>query len=81
MVSNHNKGDLTVTENPSIDRVLRIQEVAHITGYSRPSIYRLQKLEQFPHGFRLGPGATGWRLSSIMAWIDEKEQGGRHEEA
>ena len=62
----------------NVDRVLRIDEGVFISGYSRPSIYRLMKQGAFPKSFKLGAGdssASGWRLSAIEEWVSKKEQG------
>lgn len=56
-------------------RVLRIRDVADITGYSRSAIYdRLNPKsprydEDFPRPFKLGISAVGWLESSVHAWI------------
>jgi prophage regulatory protein len=57
-----------------IKRILRIQEVKHVTGLSRTSIYRQMAAEQFPAAVRLGPQAVGWFEHEIQAWIESLER-------
>ena len=51
------------------DRFLRIPEVCHMTGYSRASLYRLERKDEFPRRVKLGAAATAWRLSDVQAWM------------
>jgi prophage regulatory protein len=52
------------------DRILRFKEMQEmIGGYSRTSLWRLQKQDGFPKKLQLGPRAVGWRLSDIQKWI------------
>ena len=54
----------------SIERILRFPEVRRLTGYSRPSIYRLMKAKNFPSQVVLSNGgAVGWLEADILAWI------------
>ncbi len=50
-------------------KILRIKEVAEITGLSIPSIYRLAQLGQFPKSIKIGMKAVGWRESDLQQWI------------
>ncbi|MCG9026944.1 AlpA family transcriptional regulator [Laribacter hongkongensis] len=47
----------------------RLPEVLNLTGYSRPSIYRLMNAGEFPQSVRLGSRAVAWRSSDIDAWM------------
>lgn len=52
------------------DRVIRLPEVTHLTGFSKPTIYRLMPLGEFPKAKKLGPRAVGWLESDIIEWMD-----------
>ena len=60
-----------------IDRIVRPKEVREIVGFCDVHLRRLEKLGQFPQRFKLAEdsglyGATGWRESDIMAWIEAR---------
>ena len=55
------------------DRIVRIAEVAHMTGLSRPTIYRLTRDGKFPPSIRLGANSIGWRLSAVESWLRYRE--------
>jgi prophage regulatory protein len=61
-------------------RFIRLPQVMEITGYSRPSIYRLQKLGFFPPSYRIGGHANAcavaWLLSDVLAFIDARVAAG-----
>lgn len=53
--------------------VARLPEVEQLTGLSRSSIYRLERLEansqiQFPKRVKLGPRAVGWPREAVLDW-------------
>ena len=52
----------------ALDRIVRMPEVIHLTGYSRATIYRKIKRGEFPPGIPLGANATGWHESDLAAW-------------
>lgn len=56
------------------DRVIRTAELCKMLGMSRPTVYRLLKSGDLPAGLHIGPKARGWRLSTIMRWLDAKEE-------
>lgn len=60
---------------PKIDPIHRIDGVKTITGLSRSTIYRLMAESKFPPGIKLGERATGWRQSSLEAWLKSRESG------
>lgn len=49
---------------------IRLPEVACLTGLSRKTILRYEKLGEFPKHRRFGEWNT-WQLSSVEKWIDE----------
>ena len=60
-----------------IDRIIRPKECRKIVGFCDVHLRRLEKLGQFPPRFKLADGsvvygATGWRESDIMAWIEAR---------
>jgi prophage regulatory protein len=58
--------------------ILRVPDCEARTGYKRASIYRLEKLGQFPARLKLGRGqggAVGWRSEEIDAWIAARAAG------
>src|SRR5262249_31955356 len=52
------------------DAVIRLDAVVALSGLSKPSLYRLMARGEFPRPLKLTPGARGWRLSQVLAWID-----------
>ena len=56
-------------------RMLRIHEVATITGLSRASVYRLAGEGKFPAGVKLSERATGWSSQAVEQWLEERMAG------
>lgn len=50
-----------------IDRILRLKDVLHATGYSRPNIYRHIAAGTFPRPVSLGGNTVGWPESEVAA--------------
>ncbi len=50
-------------------RIIRLDEVRHLTGLSDSSIVRREREGTFPHRVRLGPNSVGWLLDEVEAWI------------
>ena len=48
-------------------RLLKISEVENLTGKSRTSIY---SDPTFPRPVKIGPRASAWVESEVMAWIE-----------
>lgn len=62
---------------PPDDRFLRIPEVCRLTGYSRASLYRLERKGDLPARIKLAAnGATAWRLSDIRRWMASRMEAG-----
>lgn len=40
-----------------------------MVGYSRASLYRLEKEGAFPRRIKLGANAAAWKLSDIREWM------------
>lgn len=52
--------------------ILRRRAVIAKTGYSAPTIDRLEKVGEFPKRVQLGPGAIGWLEHEVDAWIEAR---------
>lgn len=62
--------------NSSIqDRIIREKERLRITSISRSQAYQLEKQGRFPKRITLGSRSVGWRLSEIIAWVDQRTMG------
>ncbi len=53
-------------------RLLRFPEVRRMTGLSRSTIWRLERVQAFPRHVRLSPNAVGWSEDDIRSWIRQK---------
>jgi prophage regulatory protein len=56
------------------DRIIRRAELLRITGVSVASIYRWVGSGTFPAPMKLGPNATGWLESEVVAWLESRER-------
>jgi prophage regulatory protein len=54
------------------DRVIRIAEVKKLTGLSRSSIYLMIKKRTFPAQLKLSMRSSGWLLSEVKKWVDDR---------
>lgn len=66
-------------ENAAPDRLLSMGEVCAISGYSRPSIYRLIGEGQFPCPLKLGRAKIMFKASEVLAWIDSRPRALGHQ--
>lgn len=57
------------------ERLLRIQEVIHIVGLQKSSIYEAVKNATFPAPVRLSRRAVCWSSSAINAWVSQRING------
>lgn len=55
------------------ERFLRAPEVCRMVGYSRASLYRLEKEGAFPRRIKLGANAAAWKLSDVRQWMDSRQ--------
>lgn len=53
------------------DRIVREPECLKMTGLSQTTIWRLEKLGNFPKRHKLTKYAVGWRESEIAQWINQ----------
>lgn len=58
------------------DRLVRLPEVMHLTGFGRSTIYRKVGQGQFPPFLKIGARITAWPLSVINQWLDGVKRGG-----
>jgi prophage regulatory protein len=58
----------------TLDRYIRIKELAQMLGIAKSTIYRLIKLNQFPQQIKLSERTAVWKLSLINEWISEREK-------
>jgi len=62
-------------DNPR--RMLRLTEVAYLTGLSRSTLYDRIALGEFPQPVNLGPKSVAWRCGDIYQWLDTRPVCGR----
>ena len=60
---------MSTPKNPE-KLILRLGDVAAITGLSKPTIHRRYRERTFPTPLRLGPNSIGWRRAEVEAWLD-----------
>ena len=58
----------------TINRCVRIREVKAMTGMSHSTIYKYIAAGQFPKPIKLGLRMAAWRVSTIEAWIADRER-------
>jgi prophage regulatory protein len=58
---------------PRPKRILRLPDVIQMSGLSRATIRRLEKLGLFPKSVKIGLRAIGWIESEVENWIAERE--------
>ena len=54
-------------------RILRPREAAKMIGVTRSTLSRWRDDGKFPDPIRLGPGAIGWRDTTVEEWITDRE--------
>jgi prophage regulatory protein len=57
----------------TVDKYLRIKQVAELVGLSRATIYNMEKAGTFPKKTPLGERAVAWRESEITAWMESRQ--------
>ena len=55
--------------NQEQEEIWRLPKVTGVTGFSKPTIYRMMQEGNFPKQFRLGKRAVGWKKSVINNWL------------
>jgi prophage regulatory protein len=54
------------------DRLIDAKERRLLVPYSDMHIWRLEREGKFPKRIKIGANRVAWRLSEVLAWIDEK---------
>jgi len=62
-------------------RFLRIEEVMSRVGLSRPTIWRMERDNEFPRRHQLGRNSVGWLEGEIENWIRSREVVGNQAES
>lgn len=52
------------------DQFLRWPQVHNLTGLSRSTVWRLERLDRFPKRRTISSRCVGWKLSEVQAWMD-----------
>lgn len=53
-------------------KIIRLPGVLEVTGISRPQVYRLMRLGEFPRPISIGARAVGWRVADVEAWLESR---------
>ena len=63
-----------MTEAPATlsDRLIRRAEVLQIVPVSSPTLWRWERDGKFPKRITLARNLVAWKLSEVMAWLDEQ---------
>lgn len=59
-------------QTATADRLIRIDEVLHISGLSRSALYASIQKGEFPVQVKLSKKASAWLHSEILAWVHER---------
>lgn len=54
------------------ERLIRIDEVLHICGFSRSSLYASIQKGEFPAQVKLSKKASAWVYSEVTAWVSAR---------
>ncbi len=54
------------------DRFLREPEVRRLTGLSRTTRWRLERVGKFPRRRRIADNAVAWLASEVRSWMAER---------
>ena len=68
--------DMDQDREKSHRRIMRLPEVAWVTGLSRNSILRLEQQGHFPRSRQLGPRSKGWLSGDVWGWLDSRPLSG-----
>ena len=55
------------------DRIIGERECRKISDLSRTSRWRMMRRNEFPQKVRISPNRTGWRLSQVLEWLNQRE--------
>jgi len=71
-VTSHRVPAISTTSMP--ERIVRAKEVIELTGLSRTTIWRMERVGTFPNRVSLGVGSVGWRWSEVSAWMANRDE-------
>ncbi len=61
------------TENKAISHCLRFPQLKAMVGLSRATIWRLERLGQFPKRRQISPRTVAWLREEVDDWIKQRE--------
>ena len=67
-----NKNNNSSSAKPSLNKVIKLNEVKHLTSLSTASIYRQIKDNSFPKQIKLGERSSAWFYEEIIQWLEDK---------
>ena len=67
-----NKNSSSSSTRPSLNKVIKLNEVKYLTTLSTASIYRQIKDKSFPRQIKLGERSSAWFYDEIMQWLEDK---------
>ena len=67
-----NKNNNSSSARPSLNKVIKLNEVKHLTTLSSASIYRQIKDNSFPKQIKLGERSSAWFYEEIIQWLEDK---------
>ena len=53
-------------------QIIKLPSVVKLVSLSTASIYRLMKKGDFPKQIKLSERSSGWMLSEVEQWLDDK---------
>ena len=53
-------------------KIIRMNGLVNMLGFSRSSIYRLEARGDFVPKIRLGPRAVGYSEDAVTAWLEKR---------
>lgn len=56
----------------SFDGLMRAADVQVVVGLSRVSIWRMERLGQFPARVQVSPSRVGWHGNEVKRWITDR---------
>ena len=54
------------------NQIIKLPDVINLSSLSSASIYRLIKKGEFPKQIKLSERSSGWLLSEVEQWLDDK---------
>jgi predicted DNA-binding transcriptional regulator AlpA len=67
------KHKTTPVPSPVDDRILEVRELAERLTLDRTTLWRMVQNKQFPPPIRLTKSRIGWRWSTVLAWLAQRE--------